>query len=292
MTEPTRCLGRTERHALQRAHERFPGGFEIVGWKRVGGGLRRPVEVAVRPIRGSATRERARLRLLACVNGIQARRETSAAGLDAGSVGIDPCAPRPDRREVWAFVGAPGSGVTRAICSMATRLHGRDRCTIGLLAAGDESHATGLRAFADAMGLPMSAALSAHALGDAAASMGHRSLVLVDFPGAGPRDGDRLVSHARSLQALAPTAVYAVLAADLEPDAMARQLEVFRRLGATRIVLTRVDLAARLDRALRTVAASGLPLAWVAYGSSAIGDLTPASREWLERASGPSVTLA
>jgi len=294
VTEPTRCMGRSERHALQKAHERYPGGFEIVGWEKVGTGVRLPVEVAVRPIRGSATRERARLRLLACVNAIQARRERerASAGIDPGSVGLEPCLPRPDVREVWAFVGAPGSGVTRAICNMAARLHGRDRCTVGLLAAGDEAHATGLRAFADAMGLPMSTALSAHALGDAAAAMGHRSLVLVDFPGAGPRDGDRLVSHARSLQALAPTAIYAVLAADLDAEALARQLEVFRRLGATRVVLTRVDLAARLEHALRAVVASGLPLAWVAYGSSAIGDLTPASREWIERATDPRVTLA
>ena len=294
MTEPTRCLGRSERDALQKAHRRYPGGFEIVGWKRVGGGLRPPVEVAVRPIRGSATRERSRLRLLACVNAIQARHERGRQGsaLDPSAVGLDTCRPRPDAREVWAFVGAPGSGVTRAICSMATRLHGRDRCSVGLLAAGDDAHASGLRAFADAMGLPMDSALSAHALGDAAAAMGHRSLVLVDFPGAGPRDGDRLVSHARSLQALAPTAIYAVLAADLDAEALARQLEVFRRLGATRVVLTRVDLAARLEHALRAVVASGLPLAWVAYGSSAIGDLTPASREWIERATEPRVTLA
>lgn len=293
MTEPTRCLGRSERHALQRAHERYPGGFEIVGWKKVGGGIRPPVEVAVRPIRGSATRERARLRLLACVNAIQARRdrERPAPRFDPCSIGLDTCLPRQDAREVWAFVGAPGSGVTRAICSMATRLHGRDRCTVGLLSAGDEAHGAGLRAFADAMGLPMSTALSAHALGDAAAAMGHRSLVLVDFPGAGPRDGDRLVSHARSLQALAPTAIYAVIAADLDESALQRQLEVFRRLGATRIVLTRVDLAARLEHTLRVVSASGLPIAWVAYGSSATGDLTPASREWVERVSDPRVAL-
>jgi flagellar biosynthesis protein FlhF len=294
VTEPTRCLGRSERHALQKAHERFPSGFEIVGWKRVGGGLRPPVEVAVRPIRGSATRERSRLRLLACVNAIQARRdrERPAAGIDPCAVGLDPCTPRPGAREVWAFVGAPGSGVTRAICSLAARLHGRDRCTVGLLAAGDESHAHGLRTFGDAMGLPMEAALSAHALGDAAAAMGHRSLVLVDFPGAGPRDGDRLVSHARSLQALAPTAICAVLAADSDATAITRQLEVFRRLGATRVVLTRVDLAARLEPVLRAIVSSGMPLAWVAYGTSATGDLTPASREWVERASEPAVALA
>ena len=90
MTEPTRCLGRSERHALQQAHARYPAGFEIVGWKRVGTGLRRPVEVAVRPIQRTANRERARLRLLACVNALQAqRRADDAARLDPGTVGLD-----------------------------------------------------------------------------------------------------------------------------------------------------------------------------------------------------------
>ena len=293
MTEPTRCLGRSERHALQQAHARYPAGFEIVGWKRVGSGLRRPVEVAVRPIQRHASRERARLRLLACVNAVQSQRQAeSRLRIDPASVALDPRLPAAGAREVWAFLGAPGSGVTRVVCGLATRLQGRDRCTIGLLSAGDETHAATLRPFADAMGLPMQAALSAAAMQEAAAVMGHRSLVLVDFPGTGLRDGDRQAAHARALQALAPQCVVAVLPADLDEMAMRRQLDLFGRLGATHVVLTRLDLAARLEPTLRALGDAGLPLAWLAHGASALGDLEPASREWVERASDPRLALA
>ena len=294
MTEPTRCLGRTERHALQQAHERYPGGFEIVGWKRVRKGLRSPVEVAVRPFVASVNRERARLRLLACCSGLQAERSSVAAETEGAAsfvpnfhqLSIDPCLPQPGKRAVWAFVGAPGSGVTRVVSGLASRLHGRDRCTVGLISAGDESHAADLRPFADASGLPMHVALSGSALAAAAASLGHRSLVLIDFPGAGPRDGDRLTAHARALESLAPTEICAVLPADADEHAMQRQLEVFTQLGATHIVLSRVDLAVRLEPALRAIVASGIPLAWVAHGSTTLGDLSPATRDWIDRASG------
>lgn len=292
MTEPTRCIGRSERHALQQAHARYPSGFEIVSWKRVGGGLRPPVEVAVRPIQRTASRERARLRLLACVTALQARRTQVDGRVDPGSIDLEARLPSPGGREVWACVGGPGSGVTRMVCGLAARLHGRDRCTVGLLSGGDETHAAALRPFADAMGLPMQCAATSAAMQEAAASMGHRSLVIVDLPGVGLRDADRQSAHARALEALAPQCVLAVLPADLDEMAMRRQIEMFARLGATHAALTRVDLAARFDHALRALSAGGLRLAWVAHGASSMGDLEPASRAWLEQASEARMTAA
>lgn len=282
MTEPTRCLGRSERDALQRAHARHPGGFEIVAWRKVERNRRTPVELLVRPIGTSATRARSRLRLLACVTAIQAQSR-AGAGVDPGSVPVEAIEPCPSRRDVWAFVGAPGSGVTRVVCTLASRLHGRDRCSVGLLSAGDEMHAWPLRGFADAVGLPVHVAANAPEIADAAASLGHRSLVLVDFPGVGPREGERLGAHARALQALAPQAVCAVLAADADEAALRRQLEVFIRVGATCVALTRVDLAARLEPVLRVIAATGLPLAWVGHGSGTSSDLAPVTSGWIER---------
>jgi hypothetical protein len=63
-------------------------------------------------------------------------------------------------------------------------------------------------------------------------------------------------------------------------------LAAAQKLGATHIVLSRVDLAARLEPALRAIVASGIPLAWVAHGSTTLGDLAPATRDWIDRASG------
>lgn len=303
MTEPTRCFGRSERHALQQAHHRFPGGFEIVGWKRLRNGFGSPVELALRPIRVSLSRERARLRLLACVNGLQAsghhgstlhqpdHRATHRTPIEPPTstqsdshVVLATPQPNPAGQAVWAFVGSPGSGVTRVVAGLAQRFQGRDRCTIGLISAGDETHAHDLRSFADATGLPMHAAISAASLAETAAWLGHRSLLLVDFPGIGPRDGDRLVAQARSLECLAATVTFAVLAADADAVALERQLQVYSRMGATHIVLSRVDLAARLEPAIGAIAASGLAFAWVTHGTSEIGDLSPASQEWVDRA--------
>lgn len=281
MTEPTRCLGRSERDALQRAHARHPGGFEILEWRRSQGRRRTPVELLVRPIGTRASTARARLRLLASVTALRAQAAESR--FDLGSLRTAKVEPSSGAREVWAFLGAPGSGVTRVVCGLAARLNGRDRCNVGLLSAGDEMHANDLRGFADALGLPLHAAPRTADIADVAASLGHRSLVLVDFPGAGPRDGDRLGSHARALQALAPQAVCAVLAADVDEAALRRQLEVFIRVGATCVALTRVDLAARLEPVLRVIAATGLPLAWVGHGSGTSSDLAPVTPGWIER---------
>jgi len=290
VTEPTRCLGRSERDALQRAHARHPGGFEILEWRRSGGTRRTPVELVVRPIGTRASTARARLRLLASVTALRAQADERR--FDPDALHTTTVEPPSGAREVWAFLGAPGSGVTRVVCGLAARMNGRDRCTVGLLSAGDETHATDLRGFADALGLPLHASPHSAEIADAAASLGHRSLVLVDFPGVGPREGERLGAHARALQALAPTAICAVLAADADETVLRRQVEVLRRLGASRIALTRVDLAAHLDQSLRVVASSGLPLAWIGHGAGGSSEIVPASRAWLARACGREPAFA
>jgi flagellar biosynthesis protein FlhF len=232
------------------------------------------------------------LRLLASVTAIRAHAEAQGPGFDPDSIQIEPLELAPASRQVWGFLGAPGSGVTRLVCALASRLHGRDRCSVGLLSAGDETHARGLRGFADAMGLPLHATGRSCEIADAAASLGHRSLVLVDFPGAGPRDGDRLGAHARSLQALVPHRVCAVLAADADELALRRQIEVFGRLGATHVALSRVDLAARLEPALQAIAAASLPLAWISHGAGGAAEVSPASRSWLARACDRTMAMA
>ncbi len=287
MTDPIRCNGRSERHALEQAHARCPSGFEIVHWRRTESRWRGGVELAVRPIRPAARAQRARLRLLASVLAIRAGAEETRRGLRP-PVRLETPAPGRTRSERWAFVGVPGSGVTRVVGGLAGRLHGREGCTVGLVSAGDEIHAEPLRRLADATGLPARSALHAAALAEIAGSLGHRSLVLVDLQGVGPRDGDRLVAHARAIESLEPTLVCAVLAADADPQSLRRQVEVFTRLGATHAVLSRVDLAASLDPALHVLAESGLALAWVAHGSASNGELAPASEAWLERAAAPA----
>jgi flagellar biosynthesis GTPase FlhF len=284
VTEPTRCLGRSERDALQRAHIRHPQGFEIVEWRRASQNRRTPVELLVRPVGGRSTAARARLRLLASVNAIQAQARQVAEAFDVSRLVVDTPSPRGEARQVWAFIGAPGSGVTRVVCALASRLNGRDRCGVGMLSAGDEIHSHAMRGFSDATGLPMQSATNPADLAEAAASLGHRSLVLADFPGVGPRDGDRLVSHARALQALAPSIICAVVGADSDAASMRRQLEVLARLGASWVALTRTDLAARIEPALRCIEASGLSLAWIGHGAGSASDLAPASRPWIERA--------
>jgi len=189
-------------------------------------------------------------------------------------------------------VGVPGSGVTRVVSSLATRFHGRDGCTVGLVSAGDEVHAEPLRRLADLTGIPARAAITASGLVEVAGSLGHRSLLLVDLPGVGPRDGDRLVAHARVIGGLEPGLVCAVLAADAEPGALRRQVEAFARLGATHAAISRVDLAASLAPALNAIAESGLALAWVSHGSGSGGELLPASEAWLERAVSARMALS
>lgn len=288
MTDPIRCHGRTERHALELAHARCPAGFEIVHWRRSDSGSRGGIELAVRPIRPAARRQRARLRLLASVLALRAAAADEARRAVRPAVRLETPAPHQARPERWAFVGVPGSGVTRVVGGLAARLHGREGCSVGLISAGDEIHAEPLRRLADATGLPARSALHAVALAEIAGSLGHRSLLLVDLQGVGPRDGDRLMAHARTLESLEPTLVCAVVAADADPLSLRRQVEVFTRLGATHAVLSRVDLAASLDPALHVLAESGLSLAWIAHGSTSSGELSPASEAWLERAAAPA----
>jgi flagellar biosynthesis protein FlhF len=189
--------------------------------------------------------------------------QTALTGALATLYRFAPIAPE-TRQGALILVGPPGAGKTVSIAKLATRavLAGRP---VRLVTA-DTVRAGGiqqLQAFADILGVHLHTADNPHRLAPAAAASAGE-LTLIDSPGVNPYSaGDR-----RELAALiAASAAEPVLVMAAGGDAVdtAEMAEVFRDLGCSRAILTRLDMAHRLGSVVSAGDALGL-----AYGEAGV----------------------
>jgi flagellar biosynthesis protein FlhF len=164
------------------------------------------------------------------------------------------------------LVGPPGAGKTVSIAKLATRAVMKGRpvrlVTADTVRAGAIEQ---LEAFARVLQLPLHRAESARRLAPIAAAAKPDEQLLIDTPGINPYSaGDR-----RELAVLiAESGAEPVLVLPAGGDAydtieMAR---IFRDLGATRLVVTRLDMVQRLGSVI--AAAEGLRLGFAEAGIS------------------------
>ncbi len=166
-------------------------------------------------------------------------------------------APRP-----VMLVGPPGAGKTQTAAKMAARaLIGG--LTVGLISI--DTQRTGglarLESFATALALDVLAAGSPEALADRLLDTADRDLVLVDSDGRSHLDGMDLadLGHFLNGNAIEPVLV---IPDGVDPAEAADIAIAFAGVGATRMILTRADLARRHGGALAAAHAAG-----VAFGN-------------------------
>jgi flagellar biosynthesis protein FlhF len=167
---------------------------------------------------------------------------------------VEPAARRP-----LLLIGPPGAGKTLAMVKLAARsvMAG----AVPRLITADTVRAGAieqLEAFARILKLPVHRAATAARLGPLVAATKPGDLVLIDSPGVNPYSaGDR-----RELAALiAGSGAEPLLVLPAGGDALdtLEMARIFRDLGATRVIVTRLDMTQRLGSVMS--AADGLRLA-------------------------------
>ena len=148
------------------------------------------------------------------------------------------------------LVGPPGAGKTVTVAKIAARavMAGdavRVITTDNFRAGGAEQ----LRAFADILGVAMATAGSPRELQSVLAEGDPRALVIVDTAGINPFAKAEVVRLAELLLAAAGAPVL-VLPAGVDAADAGEIGGVFREIGATRLLATRVDAARRLGAVL------------------------------------------
>ena len=175
------------------------------------------------------------------------------------------------RRSV-VVVGPSGSGKTSTLAKIAAEAVARGERPVLVCADGESlTGEDALAAVATALSLPFETAFVDGRIDDLVERHGPRATYLVDTPGRVPDDPETVAALQALIRPLPDPEVVLVAPASLEEEELRRLAEGFAALGADRMVVTRLDEAARPARLLELSRVAGHEIAWVTFGKSARG---------------------
>ena len=189
-------------------------------------------------------------------------------------------------RTVAAFVGPAGAGKTTAAARLAAHFGSEQNARVSFVAA-DTDRVGGLeqiRAYAAILDIPVDVAQTPEEIGDAVRERRDVDLILIDTAGASPMAPDALKGLAAILREAGASEIHLTLSATTDLRQMADTVAAYAGVGVDRLLLTKLDEAARLGGACTLAVESGLPLSYVTDGRDVPGNLRPAEPDALARA--------
>ncbi len=191
----------------------------------------------------------------------------------------------PGRRRLVALIGPTGVGKTTTIAKLAANFHLRERRRVGLITVDTYRIAAveQLRTYADIIDLPMRVVATPHEMRDAVESMSNLDLVLLDTAGRSPQDEVKLQELEAFLTEADADEVHLVLSSGASAATLTRTAQRFRGVGATSLILTKLDEAGGLGNILPLLRSCKLPLSYLTNGQNVPDDIAPAERRRLAR---------
>jgi flagellar biosynthesis protein FlhF len=180
-------------------------------------------------------------------------------------------------------VGPPQSGKTTTLLKLAARLREALGCKVGIVSADEESDAKRerLTAYSDLLEMPISfvdAALpAAERIPAAASCLEESDLILIDTPGADPRNDREHLHLSRLLRPCRDMEKLLIVPASQDIVSLRVQLQRFESYGCSRLVLTKIDRCGRLGPTVNAICESDLPLGFFGAGDRIPQDIEPAS---------------
>jgi flagellar biosynthesis protein FlhF len=212
--------------------------------------------------------------------------KTRVASLIEGEIHVaGPITLVPGRRKVVALVGPTGVGKTTTIAKLAANFRLRERRKVGLITVDTYRIAAveQLRTYADIMDLPMQVVTTPREMREAVARMSDLDLVLMDTAGRSPRDEVKLHELKSFLGEAQCDEVHLVLSSVAGGSTLERTAERFSSIGATSLVLTKLDEATGLGNLLPLLRNCRLPLSYLTNGQNVPDDIAAADPKRLAR---------
>jgi flagellar biosynthesis protein FlhF len=183
------------------------------------------------------------------------------------------------RSRVVALVGPTGVGKTTTVAKLAARAALQQGGRVGLVTVDTFRIAAveQLKTYAKIMAVPLRVAEDAGQFRAAVEEFSDRDLVLVDTAGRSPRDEEALAELLALFPADLPVEVHLVLSVTTRSRDLEQILGRYARLGASRLILTKLDETGSHGALLGLPLASRLPLSYVTTGQNVPDDIEEAT---------------
>ena len=191
----------------------------------------------------------------------------------------------PGVRRVVALVGPTGVGKTTTIAKLAANFRLREKRRVGLVTVDTYRIAAveQLRTYAEIIDLPMEVVSTPREMRAAIERLANVDLLLLDTAGRSPRDDVKIQELKSTLGEAEADEVHLVLSSVTSAPSLRKTAEQFSQVGATAIVLTKLDEATGLGGLLPLVRNCKLPLSYVTNGQNVPEDIEAADRRKLAR---------
>ena len=191
----------------------------------------------------------------------------------------------PGRCRLAALVGPTGVGKTTTIAKLAANFRLKEKRRVGLITVDTYRIAAveQLRTYADIIDLPMHVVSTPREMRETVERMSHLDLILLDTAGRSPKDEVRLQELKAFLTEAAADEVHLVLSSMTAARTLEQTAEQFATVGATSLILTKLDEVNGLGNVLPMLRSSGLPLSYLTDGQNVPDDIEVADAHRLAR---------
>ncbi|MFZ5832833.1 MAG: flagellar biosynthesis protein FlhF [Planctomycetota bacterium] len=230
--------------------------------------------------------ERVRVQVPAAELGDRMMLQARVARIVEGEIqAAGPIRVTPGRRRLVALVGPTGVGKTTTIAKLAAIYRLKEKRRVGLITVDTYRIAAveQLRTYADIIDLPMQVVSTPREMREAARRMDDLDLVLLDTAGRSPKDEVKIQELKAFLSEAAADEVHVVLSSVASGRTLEQTAERFTEIGATALLLTKLDEAPSLGHILPLLRHSRLPLSYLTNGQNVPDDIEIASAPRLSR---------
>ena len=185
----------------------------------------------------------------------------------------------PGERRLVALVGPTGVGKTTTVAKLAANFRLRDKRRVGLITVDTYRVAAveQLRTYADIIDLPMEVVATPREMREAVNRMTDLDLVLLDTAGRSPRDEVQIQELKSMLGEARADEVHLVLSSTAASKSLVKTAEQFAQVGATSLLLTKLDEAMSLGHLLTLFRNCPLPLSYLTTGQNVPDDIAVAA---------------
>ena len=189
------------------------------------------------------------------------------------------------RCRLAALIGPTGVGKTTTIAKLAANFRLKEKRRVGLITVDTYRIAAveQLRTYADIIDLPMHVVSTPREMRQTVEQMSHLDLILLDTAGRSPRDDIRIQELKAFLGEAEADEVHLVLSSGAAGRTLQQTAERFTAVGATAMILTKLDEANGLGNVLPVLRTSGLPLSYLTDGQNVPDDIQTADPHRLAR---------